>query len=757
MRSLPWRQHGRNSLTRSCNPRLNSIVILATSLVWLVSFHFRLVADIMPRPSTADLDTISISNDNTPTTGTATEKINNNNNSYFPLPLYGSRNSTNFMHYWNQSHFRIYNKISLRSDFFSEKPKFPDPTTMLLGIITETKSRQRRNLIRETYLNFYKDIGDSHFRICSLQELISNQVDIRDCPLTYVFVAAGGTNESSPHLLQSNVSTPITVPRPTRTKDDYDHDDDADDNDDDESDVIYLNVRDNMNEGKIPTWFHYASSTLYEDYHLQFDYIAKVDHDTVLFTGNWMDLMERDLQKPYQINKDGLVYGGFMNDAFIPWQGRCHEGIWEKCPLIGPLWMIGPLYFLSRELALYITSNVLDHDSISSVEDVTTGSMVWSHPGNVTVVELIRNQGFMSYDFTFGWTVARGGFRYQHALLAHSENACWNPTGPYFKQHGNVRKVWREYLAFLWSDKNLNMASRYTLYDYAPPFLSEVPSVVHSSDYIYSADDFDASPIVVEKPFHLVFFPISGVADVTWRCLIRRLLGYDDWEDTTRQFHGLRYLSDYTVEEATSIIFSPNFTKAMFVRNPLLRIQSNFIQMAKFDKNFTMIEGCDCARDCNEDGPCLSETKDFVSFLTQLIPTCDRPYWRPQANRMEPKYYRQLDFIGRYESFSEDAETLLRKVIPKPLGIGIQDDFPWVHSDTLQELLARFDVSYNTSDAPELFNVSWKDYFLHSFQTDLESSILNYKDIFPSAASKRKKQRMRRRKKKMKMALKPSV
>ena len=131
-----------------------------------------------------------------------------------------------------------------------------------------------------------------------------------------------------------------------------------------EDDIIYLNIRENMNKGKIPTWFKYASHTMDEEHGLRFDCIAKIDDDTLLFTGNWMDIMDRQLPKPDQVNGDGLVYGGFVNDPFKAWQSRCHEGQWEKCPLIGPLWMLGSFYFLSRELALYTMSDRINHESI---------------------------------------------------------------------------------------------------------------------------------------------------------------------------------------------------------------------------------------------------------------------------------------------------------------------------------------------------------------------------------------------------------
>jgi hypothetical protein len=50
-----------------------------------------------------------------------------------------------------------------------------------------------------------------------------------------------------------------------------------------EDDVVYLNIKENQMDGNMTTFFRYASEFA------QFDYIAKVDDDTLFFPANLLD------------------------------------------------------------------------------------------------------------------------------------------------------------------------------------------------------------------------------------------------------------------------------------------------------------------------------------------------------------------------------------------------------------------------------------------------------------------------------------
>jgi hypothetical protein len=175
------------------------------------------------------------------------------------------------------------------------------------------------------------------------------------------------------------------------------------------------------------------------------------------------------------------------------------------------------------------------------------------------------------------------------------------------------------------------------------------------NDYIYSKQDFDSSPIVIES-HKLIFFTVTGVGDVTWRCLFRRMLGYADWRNTTSQFEGLRYLYDYNVSRATEMMTSPDYTRAMFVRDPKVRLLSNFLEYVRRDKVQSIRWLC-----CGGHGGCANNFMDFPTFVDSIA-TCDEPYWRPQGRRMEPKYYPLLTIIGHYSRMKGDAQRLLHRI-----------------------------------------------------------------------------------------------
>ena len=200
---------------------------------------------------------------------------------------------------------------------------------MLVGILTELDSIERRQAIRETWISFDKDMGydilkakdreTKYYKVCSLFEIRTGQSPMEDCLLIYTFVVAAGTDDSPYELLHPNATHPITVPGPKEY--------------DDEKDITYLNVKENMNAGKVPTWFAYASVILPSVEGIKFDYIAKMDDDTLLFTGNWFDVLERYLPKPYGFSSDGLVYGGSPNVVPWVWFDACELWKWEYCPV----------------------------------------------------------------------------------------------------------------------------------------------------------------------------------------------------------------------------------------------------------------------------------------------------------------------------------------------------------------------------------------------------------------------------------------
>jgi len=226
---------------------------------------------------------------------------------------------------------------------------------ILLGIFSMDSIEEfnRRRLIRKTYLSAYQILADiglsqgSHHphRICSLAELLntteSQMESFEDCGMAYTFVIGAhgiSANTSAPtELLEDHA--PYTLPAGTEMSV-ADHDQDTAP----EGDVTYLNIRENMNEGKTLTWFKYASTALPDT--LNIDLIVKVDTDTVVFPRSFLEELHEEMEQQQMMRPARAVYGGLREVAATGF------------PLdVVPFYMQGGFYFLSKDLAQDVTSN----------------------------------------------------------------------------------------------------------------------------------------------------------------------------------------------------------------------------------------------------------------------------------------------------------------------------------------------------------------------------------------------------------------
>jgi len=192
----------------------------------------------------------------------------------------------------------------------------PRPTTFLLGIFSMTGEKQaaRRDVIRKTYL----DIGDD--RICKLEEFIRQAEETpnqRLCQVPYTFIiGAGGEFRPDEH----NDNTPITL------------DTDQYGNTDVDDDCTYLNIKENMETGKSPTYFKFAAE-IGKEYGI--DYISKIDDDSVISPHLLFQFIDDDLPiAPY----NRRLYGG---SPVASWK---HDSIYAT----------GQFYFVSIDLAEYV-------------------------------------------------------------------------------------------------------------------------------------------------------------------------------------------------------------------------------------------------------------------------------------------------------------------------------------------------------------------------------------------------------------------
>ena len=280
---------------------------------------------------------------------------------------------------------------------------------ILLGIMTmigNDLEAQRRQLIRETYLSFFKlsTTTTESRRICSLYDLIdkSSEEDharlLDECQLAYVFVA-GGNPEGLKERVDYSDLEPMTVPSNLT-----------------EQDIVLLNIRENMKEGKSQTYFKYATTII--DHHLYFDYLAKSDSDTLIFPERFLN---HEINRLPSFPDNVRVYGGCNLVS------RNDYGDFKS-----PIYFAGSLYFMSVDLANYVTSSACDRKRMAVYsEDQSMGNFVHSHP-------LPLHRIKMAYPAAFGKRMRGKDEVWDSSTSRHP-----------LKDLGDYRAFWIRYLGLL--------------------------------------------------------------------------------------------------------------------------------------------------------------------------------------------------------------------------------------------------------------------------------------------------------------------
>eukprot|EP00521_Asterionellopsis_glacialis_P011901 CAMPEP_0195297742 /NCGR_PEP_ID=MMETSP0707-20130614/22108_1 /TAXON_ID=33640 /ORGANISM="Asterionellopsis glacialis, Strain CCMP134" /LENGTH=363 /DNA_ID=CAMNT_0040359645 /DNA_START=149 /DNA_END=1236 /DNA_ORIENTATION=- len=271
-----------------------------------------------------------------------------------------------------------------------------DDTVFLIGIFSMIGGEHQqkiRQTIRGTYLSY-----DS--RVCALNDFIQYKDEgldskVKDCRVLYTFVFGANNNGPTDHY---HSNEPLTVDGAQKVGDLY------------EKDSTYLNIRENMVEGKSPTWMDYGAS-IASKYGI--DYISKCDSDTVLSMPHLIDYIITDLSPaPYNVR----IFGGLFIKNFR--RGKP-----------GNIYAAGQFYFVSSDLAYYLSSDEIDRQGIvhsenykiigGTAEDFDVSAFIQSHPYPIKYVmmnhriiwahssesgyNLKHPDGFMAY-----WKSAKG-------------------------------------------------------------------------------------------------------------------------------------------------------------------------------------------------------------------------------------------------------------------------------------------------------------------------------------------------------------
>ena len=232
-------------------------------------------------------------------------------------------------------------------------------------------------------------------------------------------------------------------------------------------------------------------------------------------------------------------------------------------------------------------------------------------------------------------------------------------------------------------------------------------------------------PFVVES-HKLIFFSFPKVACTVWKQLFRRMEGYDVWIGKKAKIHdplfnGLKYLTQYSLENATRIMNDPAYTKAAFVRDPKDRFLSAFLDKGLQQDGIFVLDHC-----CRTDKQCWPESNRSLAHFFELTKVCRDEHWIPMNERLDSKYLPLIDFIGSMDNQQEDAKRLLQI-------IGAWDDFGasgWGVNGTEQIFQSKSTVTHATSsNASDAWNRMNK-YYTPELERAVEERYAGDYDIF---------------------------
>lgn len=216
----------------------------------------------------------------------------------------------------------------------------------------------------------------------------------------------------------------------------------------------------------------------------------------------------------------------------------------------------------------------------------------------------------------------------------------------------------------------------------------------------HSVPSWDNDPIVLQS-HKILFFAVPKVACTVFKQLFRRIMGFPGWrrEDHIQPHdprrNRLKYLGQFSKEQQHEFMTSPNWTRAIFVRDPLERALSAYLDKAlnRQDRYFLDVPGayikikcCDLkarstdaerqqeARELQEhhmehclfltpyERPMDESSFPFDIFVKSFLRNCDNEHWRPQSQRLKPENWKYINFVGQFDHLQADTQALLNRI-----------------------------------------------------------------------------------------------
>ncbi|KAA8494802.1 Carbohydrate sulfotransferase 14 [Porphyridium purpureum] len=182
-----------------------------------------------------------------------------------------------------------------------------------------------------------------------------------------------------------------------------------------------------------------------------------------------------------------------------------------------------------------------------------------------------------------------------------------------------------------------------------------------------------ANRIIVSEKSRLIYCPVPKVANSNFKMLIRKFEGFEDYADLltahSRARSGLRFLSSYSVEEVEALMKDPTFLKFVFVRNPLDRVLSCYLnkivnkdpKSEEYATYLGQLYGWRFLTQRDYKSERKPSFQEFVNAISLQSPWQMNEHWALQSFLCSLDVF-PYDFVGRFENMSADAELVLQAV-----------------------------------------------------------------------------------------------
>ena len=212
-------------------------------------------------------------------------------------------------------------------------------------------------------------------------------------------------------------------------------------------------------------------------------------------------------------------------------------------------------------------------------------------------------------------------------------------------------------------------------------------STLDMTDPIFRRHGWDIDPFVVES-HKLLFFTVPKNSCTEWKRLFKRMLNHSDWRAYGQdhmhnpQSNGLKYLGSYPKEQQIEFMTSPEWTRAIFLRDPLQRLLSGYLEKAHGESRYVQRHCCNNNntmkfKSATARAQCMKlfslqrkgqvatpkgNEFPFATFVSHFARQCPDTHWAPQSQRLRAGNWKFINYVGYFDTLEDDARCLLEKI-----------------------------------------------------------------------------------------------